>query len=106
MVGANTSALIFPKMEPSVLLPKYPWVFEALTPAPTYRHTSDSEGKITQKQFVFLQHCPRASKFFFTAELFLISVLAEGDLAQQWRGTFGSRAKPNSVSKSTAEPPA
>lgn len=64
MVGANTSALVFPKMEPSVPLPKYPWVSEALTPAPTYRHTSDSEGKITQKQFVFLKHCPRASKFF------------------------------------------
>lgn len=54
--------------------------------SPTYLHTSDSRGENNPPAIHLLQSLPASLYFFFTAELFLILVLAERNIEQQWLG--------------------
>lgn len=84
----DVSALVFLKME-LILVPKYTWVFQNLAASPTYLHTSDSRGKNNPPAIHLLQGLPQAYIFsLFTAELFLISVLAKSNIEQPWLGDF------------------
>lgn len=56
-----------------------------LLPPPTFTLLTQG-GKITHQQFIFLKDCCQAYIYFFTAELFLISVLAKSNTEQPWLG--------------------
>ena len=83
--STDASALVSLKME-RILVPKYTWVFQnLLLPPPTFTLLTQG-GKITHQQFIFLKDCCQAYIYFFTAELFLISVLAKSNTEQPWLG--------------------
>lgn len=84
--SVDVSALFFLKME-LILVPKYTRGFQTrLLLPPTYLHTSDAGGRDPPAIHLLQGLLASVCVFFFTAELFLILVLAEGNTEQQWPG--------------------